>query len=91
MKFGNKLTPEMIWKNGVLRCEELAEQWDMGLAGNFRSVLSQVLLGFIEAEKSRWLVSEKETFMTAFWSGYLIYKPFKKEEENEEVETDVNQ
>jgi hypothetical protein len=74
MKFGNKLTPEMIWKNGVLRCEELAEQWDMGLAGNFRSVLSQVLLGFIEADKNKWFVSEKETFMTAFWSGNLIYK-----------------
>ena len=26
MRFGNKLTPEMIWKNGILKCEELAMQ-----------------------------------------------------------------
>ncbi|WP_054950067.1 hypothetical protein [Numidum massiliense] len=79
MKFGNKLTPEMIWKDGVLRCEELAAQWDMKLAKNFRPVLAQVLLGFLEAEQQNKLSAGKDQFMTAFWSGYLMYQ--KKEEE----------
>lgn len=72
MKFGSKLTPEMVWKNGLLRCEELAQQWSMNLGSNFRPVLAQTLLGFLEKEKE--LITEKDTFMTAFWSGYLLYK-----------------
>ncbi|KGP75454.1 hypothetical protein JT05_10540 [Desulfosporosinus sp. Tol-M] len=83
MKFGSKLTPEMIWKNGLLRCEELAEQWDMGIAANFRPVLAQVLLGFLEKHAQSKLVSEKDVFMTAFWSGYLIYKSDKKNDKLE--------
>jgi hypothetical protein len=79
MKFGSKLTPEMIWKIGVLRCEELAAQWRMGLSTNFRPVLSQVLLGFIEAEQNKWLIAEKDRFMTAFWAGYLSYKKIEEE------------
>ena len=83
MKFGSKLTPEMIWKNGLLRCEELAEQWDMGIATNFRPVLAQVLLGFLEKQAQSRLVSEKDTFMTAFWSGFLIYQSDKKNDKLE--------
>ncbi|MDD4570022.1 MAG: hypothetical protein PHE70_07865 [Tepidanaerobacteraceae bacterium] len=74
MKFGSKLNPKMIWKDGLMRCEELAAQWDLGLASNFRAVLGPVLLGFIDAYNKNLLVSEKDVFMTAFWSGYLIYK-----------------
>lgn len=83
MKFGSKLTPEMIWKMGVLRCKELKEQWDLRLAGNFESVMAQVLLAFIEAEDQKLLTKEKDRFMTAFWSGYLMYKKEQKEEEME--------
>ena len=83
MKFGSKLTPEMIWKNGVLRCEELAEQWDMGIATNFRPVLAQVLLGFLEKPTQSQLLLEKDTFMTAFWSGFLIYQSDKKNDKLE--------
>lgn len=86
MKFGSKLTPEMIWKNGLLRCEELAQQWDMGLAANFRPVLSQVLLALLDAQKANQLVAQKDEFLTAFWSGYLIYK--KNEQGDEENESE---
>ncbi len=72
MKFGSKLTPEMVWKNGLLRCEELAQQWSMNLGSNFRPVLAQTLLGFLAKEQE--LIREKDIFMTAFWSGYLLYK-----------------
>lgn len=81
MKFGSKLTPDMIWKYGVLRCEELAEQWSMKLGKNFRPVLAQVLLGFLEAEQTQTLRSNKDKFMTAFWSGYLMYHKVKEEEQ----------
>ncbi len=82
MKFGSKLTPEMIWKNGLLRCEELAQQWTMKIGANFRPVLAQTLLGFLEQQQQ--LLPEKDTFMTAFWSGYLLYKADKKNEKTEE-------
>ncbi len=82
MKFGSKFTPEMIWENGVLRCEELAQKWELGLGSNFRPVLSKVLLGFIEADQKGWLTSEKEKLITTFWSGYLIYKKIEEEEQD---------
>ncbi|SHJ62406.1 hypothetical protein [Propionispora hippei] len=82
MKFGSKLTPDMIWKDGLLRCEELAQQWSMKLAANFRPVLAAALLGFLEHQKR--LVEEKDSFMTAFWSGYLIYKADKKNDNAQE-------
>lgn len=90
MKFGSKLTPEMIWKNGLLRCEELAEQWDMGIGTNFRPVLAQVLLGFLEKDTRSQLLSEKDIFMTAFWSGFLIYQSDKKNDKVEGEKKDDN-
>jgi len=74
MKFGSKLTPEMIWKDGLLRCEELAMQRGLGLANNFRHNLANVLLAMLEAEQNGILNKHKDQFMTAFWSGYLMYK-----------------
>lgn len=78
MKFGSKLTPEMIWKNGLLQCEELAMQRDIKLADNFRLNLSQVLLATLEADEKGLLNKNKDQFMTAFWSGYLMYKKQKE-------------
>lgn len=80
MKFGSKLTPEMIWKDGVLRCEELAAQWDMGLSKNFHKILSYVLLAILDADSQKLLQSESDQFMTAFWSGHLMYRRQKEEE-----------
>ncbi|WAA09831.1 hypothetical protein [Fervidibacillus albus] len=78
MKFGSKLTPDMIWKSGVLRCKELKEQWDMPLASNFEKNLGIILLAFIEANNKKILSNEKDQFMTTFWSGYLLYKKDEK-------------
>lgn len=78
MKFGSKLTPEMVWKNSLLRSEELIMQWDMNIGANFRPVLAQTLLGFLD--KQNQLIPERDIFMTAFWSGYLLYKSEKKNE-----------
>ncbi|NLL52518.1 MAG: hypothetical protein GX248_07440, partial [Peptococcaceae bacterium] len=89
MKFGSKLTPQMVWKNGLLRCEELSQQWSMNLGANFRPVLAQVLLGFLEKEEA--LIPEKDTFMTAFWSGYLLYKSEKKNEDGDEPDNEIRE
>lgn len=80
MRFGSKLTPTMIWHNGLQRCEELAQQWEMGLGSNFYQVLPHALLAFIEADKKKQLSGQMDVFMTAFWAGYLIYR--KKQEED---------
>lgn len=80
MKFGSKLTPEMIWKEGLLKCEELAMQRDLKLGSNFRPNLSQVLLSMLEANDKDLLIKCKDQFMTAFWSGYLMYKKQEQEE-----------
>ncbi|MBS2772775.1 hypothetical protein PNH38_07360 [Anoxybacillus rupiensis] len=83
IKFGSKITPEMIWKSGILICEPLKLQWNMNLASNFEKVLPYVLQAFIEADNKKLLINEKDKFMTAFWSGYLVYKKEQKEEGNE--------
>jgi hypothetical protein len=84
MKFGSKLTPEMIWKNGLLRCEELAKQWDIKLAPNFRPILAMVLLGLLEQHNSGLLHKDADQFITTFWSGYLLYKKPEGETEKED-------
>ncbi len=82
MKFGSKLTPEMIWKNGLLRCEEIDKQLEMNMGKNFYPVLAYTLLGFIE--KKNLLITDKDLFMTAFWSGNLLYK--KNNEDGSELD-----
>ncbi|HHU33488.1 MAG TPA: hypothetical protein GXZ50_12620, partial [Clostridia bacterium] len=79
IKFGSKLTPGMIWKGGVMRCKELAEQWDIKLANNFYCVLPHVLLALLDADKMNLLSRDKDKFMTAFWSGHLMYRKPKEE------------
>lgn len=89
MKFGSKLTPVMIWQQGVLRCQELADQWDLKLGVNFRGVLPLVLLGFLLANEKKTLVSEKNVFMTAFWSGYLLYRKPKNDNDSDSTEESI--
>ena len=79
MKFGSQLTPEVIWKNGVMRCEELSEQWDMGLAWNYYKVLPHLLLGFLEADKKNLLISQKDRY-DRLLVRVLMYRKLKEEE-----------
>ena len=80
MRFGSKLTPEMIWKNGLLRVQELQKQWDLGIKENFHHALALVLQGMISLKDSQALTKEKDEFMTMFWSGYLMLQKAVKEE-----------
>ncbi|SDZ03247.1 hypothetical protein [Tindallia californiensis] len=85
MTFGSRLTPEVIWKNGLLKCEELTGKWDLKHAANYWSVLPPLLLAFIDQEPEKnWKQKEKDLFMTAFWAGYHMYqKPEENDEENQ--------
>ena len=80
MKFGSKLTPENVWKQGLMRGEELKRQWDLGMATNYNYAVGLILLQFLEFDKVGLLKKEKDAFMTAFWSGYLMYKKVKEEQ-----------
>jgi hypothetical protein len=57
----------------------LAAQWDMNLSGNFYCVLPLVLLALLDADKQNILEKEKDKFMTAFWSGHLMYRKLKED------------
>lgn len=81
MRFGSQLTPEMIWKNGLLKMEQLKQQWDLGIQRKiYEPALSLVLLKFVELDQKQVLKKEKDLFMTMFWSGYLMYSQIKKGE-----------
>lgn len=78
MRFGSKLTPEMIWKNGLVEMEGLRKRRDLGISGNYMKALSFILPAIIQLKKNNLLTKEKDEFMTMFWSGYLMLP--KKEE-----------
>ena len=80
MRFGSKLTPEMIWKNGLLRMEELRRTRDLGIKQNYEKVLGLILPAILELNENNSLNKEKDEFMTMFWSGYLMLPRSKKEE-----------
>ncbi|MTI80795.1 MAG: hypothetical protein FH758_07920 [Firmicutes bacterium] len=81
MRFGSKLTPEMIWKNGLLKLMELEQQREMGIKGNFYKALPLVLTSVNDLEQKQLLKKEKDQFMTMFWSGYLMMPSLKKGDE----------
>lgn len=80
MRFGSKLTPEMIWKYGLLKMQELQKQWDLRIKGNFHDALALVLQGMINLKETQALLKEKDEFMTMFWSGYLMQSKTNREE-----------
>ncbi|SFI00753.1 hypothetical protein SAMN05192551_10595 [Tindallia magadiensis] len=88
MSFGSRLTPEVIWKNGLLKCEELTGKWDLKHGANYWAVLPLLMLAFIDQEPEKnWKQKEKDLFMTAFWAGYHMYqKPAEELEKEEEQE-----
>lgn len=80
MRFGSKLTPEMIWKNGLLRMEELKRSRDLLVGKNYEKALALVLPSILSQKENNLLAKEKDEFMTMFWSGYLMLPKNKKEE-----------
>ncbi|MFD2671137.1 hypothetical protein [Marinicrinis sediminis] len=90
MKFGSKLTPNMIWQQGVKRCWDLKMQWKLNIARQFESNLAQILKKLLDANQSGQLASDHHVFISAFWAGYLSYQKPKKTAEAEEETVHAN-
>lgn len=86
MRFGSKLNPEMIWKNGLAKMEELRRHRDLGLKRNYEKALALILPAILELSKNNQLTKKKDEFMTMFWSGYLMLPRQEKEETVDESE-----
>ncbi|HXL05176.1 MAG TPA: hypothetical protein PLH34_10305 [Bacillota bacterium] len=70
MTFGTDLTPDVLYRRGLGRMEEVSRRVDMHLSEDFR-----IRLGIVLAEYSRMedqVMSNRHGFMAAFWSGYNL-------------------
>lgn len=79
MRFGGKLNPEIIWKDGLVKMEELRKRRDLGIGLNYEKALAICLPALLELEKNNQIVKDKDEFMSMFWSGYLMLPRSKKE------------
>ena len=74
LKFGSKLTPQMVWENGLNEYQKLIEQRQLKIARNFAPALARALLLFPTYAREGLLDKQRHEFISTFWSGYLMYK-----------------
>jgi hypothetical protein len=74
LNFGSKLTPQMVWENGLIEFQKLIEQRDLKIGKNFAPALARALLAFPKAQAEGLLDKHRHEFISTFWSGYLMYK-----------------
>lgn len=74
LKFGSKLTPYMIWEDGLNEYQKLIEQRQLKVAKNFFPALARALLLFPKYANEGMLDKQRNQFISTFWSGYLMYK-----------------
>lgn len=78
MRFGSALTPEIIWKKGLVEMEGLRMRRSLKLAENYFKALPLVLQAVLKLKEEGRFTKEKDEFMTMFWSGFLML-PTKEE------------
>ena len=74
LKFGSKLTPQMVWQDGLNEFQKLIEQRDLKISRNFFPALARALLLFTDYSREGLLDKYRHEFVSAFWSGYLMYR-----------------
>ncbi|OUM86951.1 MAG: hypothetical protein BAA01_00470 [Bacillus thermozeamaize] len=74
LNFGSKLTPQMVWQNGLIEFQKLIEQRDLLIGKNFAPALARALLLFPKYQAEGLLDKHRHEFISTFWSGYLMYK-----------------
>lgn len=79
MTFGSSLTPEVIWKRGLSKVEEIDRLLGMGVADDLRRRVA--VLSTLFAKNKELINKNKDEFMAAFWSGYALYPAAKKASE----------
>jgi hypothetical protein len=82
LTFGASLKPEDLWRNALIRFMEVSLQTSIPLEDDFRRRAAVV-----ESEYRRMrdvVARNRDEFMGAFWSGYMLApKPMKLEEQDE--------
>lgn len=81
MTFGSNLSPETIWRRALSRFQEYALKLDMGLNPDFRKRVAVVECEFRRLRND--VQRNKDEFMGAFWSGYMLSLPGKKNSEGD--------
>jgi hypothetical protein len=83
LNFGSKLTPQMVWENGLIEFQKLIEQRELKIAKNFYPALARALLAFPKAQAEGLLDKHRHEFISTFWSGYLMYKKSDQDQPDE--------
>lgn len=78
MTFGSKLTPDMVWRKALSRFQEYAVKLDIKLTDDFRRRAGVVESEFRHLRQQ--VERNRDEFMGAFWSGYMLASEAAKEE-----------
>lgn len=82
MKFHSRLTPDLIWREGLARLGEYALKLDMGIPAEFKEKTGVIITEFSRLRNE--VEADKDKFMASFWAGYALQGAGKFEAEAEE-------
>ncbi|GAX90695.1 hypothetical protein [Effusibacillus lacus] len=68
--FGSTLTPDAIWKRGLIPIREYAGQLKMHLKEETMKRIGIVQATYLQYQEK--IAKERDQFMTAFWAGYTL-------------------
>lgn len=74
--FGSTLTPDAIWKRGLIPIREYAGQLKMHLKEETMKRVAVVQASYLQYQDR--IARERDQFMTAFWAGYTLGRKAKE-------------
>ncbi|TDA65883.1 MAG: hypothetical protein D9V47_12370 [Clostridia bacterium] len=83
MTFGSSMTPDDIWRRALSRFQEYALKLQFGLPEDFRRRAAVVECEYRRMRDA--VARQKDEFMGAFWSGYMLAAPPEAGGEDDEV------
>lgn len=83
MTFGSTMTPDDIWRRALSRFQEYALKLQFGLPEDFRRRAAVVECEYRRMRDA--VARQKDEFMGAFWSGYMLAAPPEAGGEDNEV------
>jgi hypothetical protein len=81
MKFHSRLTPDLIWREGLARLGEYALKLDMGIPAGFKEKTGIIITEFSRLRDE--VEIDKDKFTASFWAGYALQGAGKSETEKE--------
>ncbi|MEW6574137.1 MAG: hypothetical protein AB1374_10950 [Bacillota bacterium] len=79
MTFGSNLSPDDIWRRALSRFQEYALKLNFPLSGEFKKRAAIVECEYRRLREA--VQKEKDEFIGAFWSGYMLAVPPEKDED----------